>query len=280
LQKNYFAQQIGEVLLRRKIYFLTILIFNTMKCNKKVSSIIFGLLVLLAGILLLGFNAGILPMNLYPVVFSWQMLVISIGFVCLFSRHSWFLGVLIILFGGFHLQKLLVFENLVVPLNGWATVLIVVGMVVICNAIWGRHHHHHKAWEKCHHEFHEWHSQVNKGDKYEAGYIERNCVFGGSREKLDAKNFKGGEINSVFGGIELDLSDAKLAEGTHHLEINSVFGGTVIYVPIDWKIEFQQTKVFGHFEDKRPKPDFEIDEKSVLIIEANSVFGGGEIRCK
>jgi len=221
-----------------------------MKRNRiKISSIVFGLLVVTAGILLLAFNAGILPGNYYPIVFSWPMLLVSIGFVCLFSRPSWFFGIILILFGGFYLQKLL----------GWAIVLIVVGMVVICNAIWGKKHHHGE-WKKCHHEFHEWHSHVRKSDKYESGYIERNCVFRGNKEKLDIKNFKGGEINSVFGGIELDLSDSQLAEGTHHLELNSVFGGTVIFVPIDWKIEFQQTKVFGHFEDKRPKPDFEIDE--------------------
>ena len=254
-----------------------------MKYNRvKASSVVFGLLIMTAGILVLAFNAGLLPANYYPIVFSWPMLVVSIGFICLFSRPSWFFGIILILFGGFYLQKLLVFENLIFPLNGWAIVLIIFGIVVICNAIWGKkRHRYHEEWKKkCHHEFREWHSRVHKSDKYESGYIERNCVFGGNKEKLDIKNFKGGEINSVFGGIELDLSDSQLAEGTHHLELNSVFGGTIIFVPIDWKIEFQQTKVFGHFEDKRPKPDFEIDEKSVLIIEANSVFGGGEIRCK
>jgi len=42
----------------------------------------------------------------------------------------------------------------------------------------------------------------------------------------------------------------------------------------------RQTQVFGQFVDNRPKPDFEIDEKRTLIIEANAVFGGGEIKCK
>jgi len=32
--------------------------------------------------------------------------------------------------------------------------------------------------------------------------------------------------------------------------------------------------------DNRPKPGFEVDENRVLIIVANAVFGGGEIKCR
>ena len=116
--------------------------------------------------------------------------------------------------------------------------------------------------------------------KNSKGYIERNYVFGGAREKLDMNDFRGGEINCVFGGLELDLTDAKLAEGVHYLEINNVFGGMVLYVPVDWKIEIRQTRFFGNFVDSRPKPNFTVDEKCVLLLEVNAVFGGGEIKVK
>jgi predicted membrane protein len=230
-----------------------------------------------AGILVLGFNAGLLPLVYFPIVFSWPMLVVAIGFICLFSRPSWFFGIILMLTGGFFLMKKLPDETLLASLSGWAIFLIVVGIVVICNAIWGKHHHH-REWKKYSREYHKWYS-FGSDDK-KSGYIEYNHVFHGGKEKLDIKGFKGGEINSVFGGIELDLSDATLAEGNHYLELNSVFGGIIIIVPVEWKIELRQTKVFGQFVDTRPKPEFEVDEKSVLIIETNSVFGGGEIRCK
>ena len=97
---------------------------------------------------------------------------------------------------------------------------------------------------------------------------------------MGSKIFKGGEINNVFGGMEFDLSEAQLAEGTNYLELNSVFGGIILYVPVDWKIEIRQTQVFGHFVDNRAKPGFEIDENRALVIEAHAVFGGGEIRSK
>jgi predicted membrane protein len=230
-----------------------------------------------AGILVLAFNAGLLDNDYFPVVFSLPMLVVSIGFICLFSRSSWFFGIILMLIGGFFLMRMLPADALPFSLSGWAVFLIVVGIIVICNAIWGKHHYH-REWRKCHKEYHKWHSPGT--DDKKSGYIEYNHVFHGGKEKVDIKNFKGGEINSVFGGMELDLSDATLAEGSHYLELNSVFGGITIIVPVEWRIELRQTKVFGQFVDIRPKPEFEVDEKSLLIIEANSVFGGGEIKCK
>jgi predicted membrane protein len=105
-------------------------------------------------------------------------------------------------------------------------------------------------------------------------------VFSGQKEKYQKPEFSGGEINCVFGALELDLSDAQLAEGTHVLELNATFGGVILYIPVDWKVQVQQTHVFGRFLDSREKPNVEVDENRLLIIKGASVFGGGEIRLR
>ena len=255
-----------------------------MKRNRtKMSSIIFGLLFLAAGALLFAFNSGILLPEYKSIVFSWQMALIALGFAFLFSRDKWVAGIILMLVGGFFILPNLDIVGLgFVAQNYWPIGLVVVGVIILCSAVWGRNfrQRHPKVFytENTKRERHcctnDWNSHN------EAGYIDRNNVFGGSKEKIDFTNFKGGEINTVFGGIELDLSDSKLAEGVHRLELNSVFGGLVLFVPMDWNIEMRTTHVFGDFVDNRPKPAFEIDEKRTLIIEANAVFGGGEIRCK
>jgi len=249
------------------------------------SSIIFGLLFLVAGALLFAFNADppLLDVKFKSIVFSWQMALIALGFAFLFSRNKWVAGIILMLIGGFFIMPNLEPVGLVfLSINYWAIGLVIVGVIIICSAIWK-----HNIWyckpkvyyaetkREKHCYSHNWSSNHN-----EAGYLDRNNIFGGSKEKIDFANFKGGEINSVFGGIELDLSDSKLAEGVHHLELNSVFGGMVLFVPVDWNIEMRTTHVFGDFVDNRPKPAFEVDEKRTLIIEANAVFGGGEIRCR
>jgi len=247
--------------------------------NSKISSIICGLLFLAAGVMLFAFNAGLLPMVFKRIVFSWQMFLIALGFVFLFSRRNFIGGVVLIMVGGFFLLPKLTFWGLpFVPQSGWAFILIVVGLLVLFGRDLGN-----RQWISVDTEMKrrpKRRSYRCGNHEHESGYIEMNRVFSGSKERIDFKNFKGGEINGVFGGIELDLSDAQLAEGTNYLELNSVFGGVVLIVPIEWKIELRQTQVFGSFEDNRPKPGFEVDENRVLIIEANAVFGGGEIKCR
>ena len=249
----------------------------------KLSSIICGLLFLTAGVLLFAFNANppLLDVKYKTVVFSLPMLVVATGFVCLFSRSKWIFGMILMLTGGFFILPKLQIEGLdFIANNGWAIVLIIIGILVICNTIWKRRIHWHTKWEWSDKECHT-HSRHRENHKSDSGHIDFNCVFTGGKKKLDTKNFRGGEINNVFGGMELDLSEAEMPEGIHYLEINSVFGGVVIYAPVEWKIELRQTsQVFGNFVDNRPKPGFEVDEKRVLVIEANAVFGGGEIKCK
>ena len=253
-----------------------------MKRNSvKFSSIICGLLFLAAGALLFAFNAGVLTPEYKNVVFSWQTLLVAIGFVSLFSRHKWGLGIILMMIGGFFLLPKLDIVGLdFIARNRWAIALVVIGFFVLCSSIWRRNNFlKFGVWTNK--ELSELQLRQNwDKHKSESGFIDSNCVFSSAKEKWELKNFKGGEINNVFGGVEIDFSDAQLAEGTNHLEINSIFGGVVLYVPIDWNIEIRKTQAFGAFEDNRPKPGFEVDEKRTLIIEANVVFGGGEIKCK
>ncbi|MDR2563078.1 MAG: cell wall-active antibiotics response protein [Prevotellaceae bacterium] len=262
----------------------------------KISSVIAGLLIIAAGVLLCLFNIGALPYELKCVIFSWPSLLIAIGFVSIFSRYKRVSGTIMMLLGGFFLLRKLEMPAFdLIYRNVWPIILVIVGVLVLCKAFFGR------ARYRCHsfgeygenkgfHLFSDFsckhkqdshhHHKKHKYSRNNTCYIDRNYVFGGSHEKLDTDNFKGGEINCVFGGTELDLSNAKLSEGENYLEINLVFGGIVLYVPTDWKIELKQSHFCGGFKDNRPKPDFEVDEKRVLLLVVNAVFGGGEIKCK
>ena len=250
----------------------------------KISAIVTGLLVIAAGILLFLFNTGVLNQECKPLVFSWQMLLIAIGFNGLFSRHSWFGSLILMMVGAFFLlPKLNIPGGAFLTDNMWTILLVFAGLLILFHAIFkrncfcfhsekfgnkeGRHHGRCKSGKRGH-------------DMNEVGYIDYNNVFGGTKEKLNMEVFRGGDINCVFGGVELDFYDCQLAEGVSILEINTVFGGTVLYVPKEWDVEIRKNQVFGAFEDHRPKPDSEIDKSRTLIIQASSVFGGGEIKCK
>jgi predicted membrane protein len=242
----------------------------------------FGLLVIAAGVLLIMFNAGTLPLAYKPIVFSWQMLIIAVGFANLFSSRKRVPAVVLILLGSLLLLPKLNVDGLsFLRGNGWAVFLIVTGVLFLLHLIFRHSAHGHR----CHH-FHAHNYSRHRGfsviDDNGSGseYIDRSYVFNGSKEKINYKNFKGGEINCVFGGFELDLSDAQLAEGKNVLEINAVFGGITIFVPAHWKVEIAQTQALGSFVDRRPQPAFEVNDNCTLVVTGSAVLGGGEIRCK
>ncbi len=91
-----------------------------------------------------------------------------------------------------------------------------------------------------------------------------------------SKEFKGGEINTVFGGNDIDFSQADFS-GTAALEINVVFGGVKLIVPSHWKIQSDVTAAFGSVEDKR-RDIGQAAENKTLVLKGSVAFGGIEIK--
>ena len=110
-------------------------------------------------------------------------------------------------------------------------------------------------------------------------FIDYVNVFSGGERQIVSQNFKGGKISAVFGGIELDLTKAKLAPGRNILEIAAVFGGATIIVPDSWYVTIEVTPVLGGFNDERKlHPGRTMDTESQLVIKGAVVFGGGEVK--
>jgi predicted membrane protein len=107
--------------------------------------------------------------------------------------------------------------------------------------------------------------------------IEVIAIFGGNKKIMVSKNFKGGEIVSVFGGNEINLSKCDIT-GRVKIEIVQVFGGTKLVVPANWRIQTDMVSILGGMDDKRNVIDFDADDSKVLVIEGVSVLAGIDIR--
>ncbi|MES2418628.1 MAG: LiaF domain-containing protein [Bacteroidota bacterium] len=108
-------------------------------------------------------------------------------------------------------------------------------------------------------------------------YLDSVNVFGGSHQTVYSKNFKGGEIVAVFGGCDVNLTQADF-EGEIILDITAIFGGAKIIIPPGWQIKPEVTAVFGGMDDKRSiQPAIEGQNK-LLIIRGIALFGGVDIR--
>lgn len=101
-------------------------------------------------------------------------------------------------------------------------------------------------------------------------------IFGNVKKLVYSKNFSGGDVVSIFGGAEINLTQADF-KGPVVIEVVQIFGGTKLLVPPHWQIRSEMVAVFGGIEDKRP-PQPNYDEDKVVILNGTTFFGGIEIK--
>lgn len=107
-------------------------------------------------------------------------------------------------------------------------------------------------------------------------YIEATSIFGGSKKKVFSKNFRGGEMTNIFGGSEIDLTQADI-NGTAVLEVTTLFGGATLLVPAHWNVISDAVAILGDVKDKRIMKNIPENNKT-LIIKGTVIFGGIDIK--
>ncbi len=247
------------------------------KCGRrpksKLRSFIFGFFLLTAGTLLILGNAGIIDNNLFDYIFSWQALLIVFGIITLSGgvREHWFGSMIMITIGSlFLLDEIYEFRTGVANMI-WPAILIIIGVGVIVKIFIPKSVTTGSR------------SDYKDSDNYKEevnndNYINVSRVFSGANVFVKSDNFKGGNASFVFGGGEIDLRGAKLAEGINILKIECVFGGVKIILPENWDVSLETSGVFGGFSDERRRVQIEnLDRTRKLIIKGEAVFGGGEI---
>jgi predicted membrane protein len=232
--------------------------------NPHLKKYILGVIVIAAGFLLLLSNTGILPWEVRHVLFSWQMLLIGIGLVSFFSSESRTPGTILILIGGVFILPRIFDLSINIMHVFWPLLLIGLGVLILTKRMPRR----------------PWQARVHLPNDHhmEDGYIHEENIFSGGKQRVMHQVFRGGHINCVFGGSEVDLTQATLGEGTNELEVNTIFGGVTLIVPADWRIQLKMTSIMGGFSDKRAYVKENPDMSKVLIIKGSTIFGGGEIK--
>jgi hypothetical protein len=155
----------------------------------------------------------------------------------------------------------------------WPLFLIGAGVMMLLNrtVLWhggisvgGRRGRHFRHWR----EF-----------QYVPGMLHEHAVFGGGKRKLNTLDFKGGHVDAIFGGYEIDLRDAMMEGDSAVLDMNAVFGGIEVRIPITWSAVVQGVGVFGAFQDEttQPNPTL-IPNPKRLIVKGGAVFGAVEVK--
>lgn len=112
----------------------------------------------------------------------------------------------------------------------------------------------------------------------ESDEVDLVTVYEGLHLRSTSKAFMGGSTLALFGGIVFDLRRAHLGPTGADLEVTTVFGGTGIIVPPDWRVEVDARTWLGGLDLSNEEPDDE--DAPVLRIRAKTYFGGLQIESR
>jgi predicted membrane protein len=231
---------------------------------------------ILAGVILLLVGGALLMRQFHydlpHWLFTWPMIVITAGVFIGAANRFRDMGWLIICAVGFFFLADDIWPDFQVGPFIWPAVIIFVGLALLFRPRWGGGS---RAFIKV--------STTEAVEKFRSttkeskdDMIDVAAVFGAVKKNLYSKTFKGGEMVCVFGGVEIDLSQADFEEKVV-LESVQIFGGATLIVPPTWQVRSEAVAIFGGIEDKRKQVVPTTPEK-ILVLDGFVMFGGIEIK--
>jgi hypothetical protein len=231
---------------------------NSIDSTNRSGRTIGGLVIVAVGTI---FLLGRLDLDIPHWVTSWPMILIAVG-LFIGARHSFknfvwlipvFVGVVFLLSRQFNMS---IHEYM------WPLFIIGIGLFMIFKP---KHKRKNDYWQE----------HVYTGEDY----MDSVTIFGNIKKNIITKEFRGGEATTIFGGTELNFSQADI-EGKIVLDLTMIFGGVKLIVPPHWKIQTEDmVAIFGGVEDKRPIHRDAVQEANkTLIIKGTCIFGGIDIK--
>jgi hypothetical protein len=221
--------------------------------SRAIGIAIVGVLIILAGAVLLGGNLGLIDANYVFRVFGPVVIFILGAAMLMRRRHDQVLLGLILMFAGawgFATQQQWI------KIHFWAVIGPLMLVLAGGSVVW-------RAFNRP--------VPEGSGD----AYVRTFAVFSGA-ELRPTVPFQGADLTAVMGGIKLDLSNAPMAGDTAIVDVFALMGGTEIFVPRDWDVTVKVISLMGGCTDKR-RPST-LPATKHLIIQGMAVMGGVEIK--
>lgn len=216
--------------------------------------LVFGLIVMLSGLLLTLDNFGLLHSRRF--VRFWPVLLIGLGVFKLshgLRSKARTAGFFLILMGG---VLLLVNLGILDLRLAFALFLLAMGAAIV------------------------WRAARSPGVAPPvvtdpSKHLDVSVFMGSVQRALSAQDFQGGSATALLGGCEIDLTKASIEGGEAVINTFAFWGGIEIKVPADWMVETRGTAVLGGFDDTSRRPD---DSRKRLIVSGIAVMGGVEVK--
>jgi hypothetical protein len=100
------------------------------------------------------------------------------------------------------------------------------------------------------------------------------ALFSGRDIASHARPLRHAALTALFGGVNLDLTDAETPADGLVVEATAAFGGVEIKVPIGWRVEMTGPAIFGGYEDKTRGA---VADAPLVTVRCLVLFGGTEV---
>ena len=244
---------------------------------------------IMAGLLLVAVGVAVLvaKLNIFFLphwIFSWEMLLIVLGlflgFRHNFQRPAW---IILVLIGTVFLVEDMV-EGFDLHIYFWPIMLIGLGVWMMLKP----HRDYPRRFGRRREAGGDATTGTAQDQDFGAAYatdgaqsgeevVDVTAILGGIKKNIISKNFRGGEVVSVFGGTELNLTQADMQQPAV-LEATQIFGGTTLIIPPHWEVKSEMVAILGGIDDKRPILASGYDPSKVLILKGTTLFGGLQIK--
>jgi len=245
------------------------------KRNHFDNRLIIGLVVIVAGLMLLlqRLDLGVdIHLGDY-----WPVLLIVLGIAKILqpkhSRHI-FCGFVLVGIGVlFQLNNLGIIDFWFDDL--WPIFIILIGITIIRSTIW-RPRFFAKVLtcdsdtgESCCGPF------QNKNQSVDNDHVNISAIFGGGDYKISSKQFKGGNVTSIFAGNKLDFLHADIDGDRATLDTSVVFGSIELVIPSHWQVVIQAAPLLGSVENKTVSPK---EPTKTLVVKGSAIIGSLEVK--
>lgn len=226
---------------------------------KKFENILWGLVFIVVG-LIIGLNAmGITNINIFFKGW-WTLFIIVPSFIGIFKDKNkawsiiWLVIGIVLLLCARDILSFDIIGKLIFPF-----ILIMIGLSFIFKDMFQS-----KVNE-----------DIRKLNKERVDGEDFCATFGALKSNFNGQEFKGANTDAIFGGVELDLSEATI---NHDLIINAnaIFGGIDIKAPKGVNIKVKSTPIFGGVSNKLK--NYYNESLPTIYINAFCLFGGVDIK--
>jgi predicted membrane protein len=230
---------------------------NDMRSRSNVIApqLIIGFLLLVAGVVLLLDNFGVLHAHLVLRYWPTGLMLIGIAVMAQAQRAAGRVSGLVwvfvggwLLLGNLGILRLNIFDL-------WPIPIVLIGGYLIWQAI---------------------HGPETPADRQRESHFSALAVMGGVGRKINSQQFTGGEATALLGGVKIDLHDATIAADEAVIDVFAFWGGIELSVPEGWAVINRVVALLGGADDRTRPPTNAAAKR--LIIRGICVMGGVEIK--